>query len=268
MNLFSIWIVHLEDSLETESCLLSQTDSTSAAGWIKKSNFADTSEEAVQLTTARKLASILIDSETCIYSQWFQGDENQIADALSRDFHLTNDELTSLILTFIPEQAPFGLTILPVPPEIYSWLICLLRNQPSNQQWLQEPIRSKLWLGNATFLTSNQLESKMIPTSTILTDSKSTEFLEHSQTQSGRIDLILKNLVKTNQNSASPPSNAWHRPTEWLEDLTQHLTPMENLLSFYQDNSEATPIPIHHQNNKQPLQVRSLDNFTKWPQLN
>lgn len=84
---------------------------------------------------ARKLASLVIDTETCLYSQWFPGDENQIADALSRDFHLNDDDLTHLIVHSIPTQAPFGFKIFPIPLEVYSWVICLLHNQPSKQQW-------------------------------------------------------------------------------------------------------------------------------------
>jgi len=40
-TLTTIWMDFLNDGLPSESCLLSQTDSTSAAGWLKKSNFSD-----------------------------------------------------------------------------------------------------------------------------------------------------------------------------------------------------------------------------------
>jgi hypothetical protein len=150
--MISIWIESLDGTIEEDSCILSQTDSTSATGWLKKINFADSEGEIVQLTTARKLASTVIESNSCLYSQWFEGEENQIADALSHDFHLMNSELTYLILDSIPEQTPFGLIIYPVPLDIYSWLICLLHNQPSKMPWSQEPIRSKLWLGQVHYL--------------------------------------------------------------------------------------------------------------------
>jgi len=242
--MIAIWVDFLENGIEDESCLLSQTDSTSAAGWIKKSNFADSGDEIVQLNTARKLASIVIDSNSCLYSQWFEGEANQIADALSRDFHLTDPELTCLILHSIPEQAPFGLKIYPVPPEIYSWLICLLRNQPFKALWSQEPTRSKLWLGRDTSLTFIPLESPTMNTLINSTPYKDTAFLEHSHTPSEQIDLIQKNLIQTNQNTASPPSNAWHRPTDWQVDPILLSTPMENLHFFYSDNSEAMQTTI------------------------
>jgi hypothetical protein len=36
-----IWIDILSNNIKHESCILSQTDSSSAAGWLRKSNFAD-----------------------------------------------------------------------------------------------------------------------------------------------------------------------------------------------------------------------------------
>jgi hypothetical protein len=109
--LITIWMDFLNDGLPSESYLLSQTDSTSAAGWLKKSNFSDSSDEIVQLITARKLASMIIDSDCCLYSQWFPGKQNDVSDACSREFHLSDSELTELILTSVPHQVPFGFII-------------------------------------------------------------------------------------------------------------------------------------------------------------
>jgi hypothetical protein len=197
------------DSIPIESCVLSQTDSTTAAGWINKSNFTESKDEIVQLYTARKLASIIIEAESCLYSQWFQGDDNQVADSLSRDFHLNDSELTTFILNSIPEQVPFGFKIQPVPPpEIYSWVTCLLRNQPSTQQWSQEPIRSKLWLGRGTLDTLIQSKSTTMTTSNNSTIYKNNESWVHSLMPLEQIDFIVQNLITTNPNFVHPPLNA------------------------------------------------------------
>jgi hypothetical protein len=39
--------------IEPEFCLLSQTDSTTTMGWLKKLNFGDRPDEAIQLATAQ-----------------------------------------------------------------------------------------------------------------------------------------------------------------------------------------------------------------------
>jgi hypothetical protein len=66
--LVTIWMNYLHGDITSESCILSQTDSTSATGWLKKSNFTDANNQIVQLTTARKIAYIILDLDSCLYS--------------------------------------------------------------------------------------------------------------------------------------------------------------------------------------------------------
>jgi hypothetical protein len=83
--------------LGPESCLLSHTDSSSASEWLHKSNFTDKMDETIQLITTRKLADLLIESESNLYSQWFPGDENSVSDSLFRDFHIPDAHLSFLL---------------------------------------------------------------------------------------------------------------------------------------------------------------------------
>jgi hypothetical protein len=78
--MITIWINMLSNKISEESCLLSQTDSTSASGWLHKTNFADREDENVQLTTASQLANISIRTRSCLYSQCFKGDDNVVSD--------------------------------------------------------------------------------------------------------------------------------------------------------------------------------------------
>ncbi len=71
-SVISIWIDIFYNNINVEDCLLSQTDSTTAAGWLKKSNFSDqitASEASIRLIIARKLATMIMDSSTRLYSQ-------------------------------------------------------------------------------------------------------------------------------------------------------------------------------------------------------
>lgn len=65
----TIWIENLDQSIEEESCILRQTDSSSATGWLRKSNFSDTDDEIVQMTKAHHLAYIMLSCKSCLYSQ-------------------------------------------------------------------------------------------------------------------------------------------------------------------------------------------------------
>jgi hypothetical protein len=59
----NIWVDFFHDTIEQESCLLSQTDSSSAMGWLQKSNFSKRLDENLKLSIARKPAKLLIKSE-------------------------------------------------------------------------------------------------------------------------------------------------------------------------------------------------------------
>jgi hypothetical protein len=52
--LFTLWVDILVGLVDPESCLLSQTHSASAAGWLWEYKFSDMAEEMVQLTMARQ----------------------------------------------------------------------------------------------------------------------------------------------------------------------------------------------------------------------
>ena len=56
------------------------------------------------------------------YSQWFAGKFNDVSDALSRDDNRSDDELTSILRSFVPLQVPSHFDIVTLPNEIFSWL--------------------------------------------------------------------------------------------------------------------------------------------------
>jgi hypothetical protein len=105
------------------------TDSTTAEGWMCKSNFNEVSKDPVQATvstaTTRHHAILLMDAEIKGCSQWFAGKLNNVADALSRDLHQDDNELTSIpiLCLHFPQQMPTNFKISPLPNEINSWLI-------------------------------------------------------------------------------------------------------------------------------------------------
>ena len=148
------WIDHIEGNLPTLSCVLSGTDSTTAEGWLRKSNFVSHGEKdadvAVKLATARKLADMLIETNTMLHSQWFQGKRNPEADSLSRDADLSDADLTKLLLSSPECQLPSNFRIAPLPNEIASWIVSQARTLPVRKQLLQRPLpRSTLSRGAA-----------------------------------------------------------------------------------------------------------------------
>jgi hypothetical protein len=63
------------------------TDSSTAEGWMRKTNFIEMGDNAIQAATrvnaAQYHARIFMDGNIKGYSQWFRGKQNNVADALS-----------------------------------------------------------------------------------------------------------------------------------------------------------------------------------------
>jgi len=112
--IINIWVDIFHGVLDPKSCLLSQTDSSSASGLLHKTNFADKIDEAIQLATASKLATLLLESDSSLYSQLFPGKKTSVSDSFSHDFKIPDSHLSFLLESYFPEQARFGLRILPL----------------------------------------------------------------------------------------------------------------------------------------------------------
>jgi len=139
------------------------TDSTTSAGWIRKSNFKEEGgdvnpiEATVQIEVACHHTTLFINANIKEYSQWFEGKRNQVADALSREFDRTNDDLTNTLRLFCPSQLPKHFEIVPLPIVIVSWLTSLLQKLPMKEQLQEKHTRAKLDCGDDSNIISCQL---------------------------------------------------------------------------------------------------------------
>ncbi len=213
----------------------------------------DKADENIQLATARKLANILIESESNLFSQWFPGDDNKIADSLSCNFHISDAHLSFLLESHLLEQAPFGLKLLPLTPDVISWLTCLLRSELLKEQWLREPMQSKFVLG----LDSNHIYNKVDCSLThILTTSpmtKRSKFSVPLLTPSERANFVLKHvLTQSSQIESKLPWTTWLRPFHWPVEPALISTMTKNLHTFYNVNSVGMPPPTTHPSHKRP----------------
>ncbi len=86
------------------------TDSTTAKGWIRRTNFIEQRDDDIQakaqVVGARHHACLFMDGNVKGYSQWFPGKKNNVANALSQDWHRSNKELTKILQSHFPEQMP------------------------------------------------------------------------------------------------------------------------------------------------------------------
>ena len=125
------WIDILENNTTPLDRILSQTDSFTNEGWLRRSNVMKSTESNLQtrekLKWARDHSSRTLDDELKEYSQWFPGKENEVVDALSRDDHISDQQLTFLLFSIIPQKMSPNFKISPLPPVIVSTLLAILQ---------------------------------------------------------------------------------------------------------------------------------------------
>ena len=161
-SMVGCWLDIIEGRVPRHSCYLAMTDSSSCSGWIHKSNFT-TTDQSFHAAIAELLATIFLDAESTLYSQHFRGIWNVIADSLSRDFHLTDKNITSLLKSLFPQQIPHNFRILPLPPTIISWINCQLLAMP--EKLPEHPAQMPSSIGRG--VDGNNLSRKLRSTETI-----------------------------------------------------------------------------------------------------
>ena len=133
------------------------TDSSTSKGWAQKTNFSMIPEEvdcqvnrveaSTRISVARTFADLCISADICHFSQLFPGNENDVSDALSRDHDRSDEELTKILHSHVPEQMPQHFEIVPLPQAIASWLTSLLLMLPVKTQLQERRTRTKLGHG-------------------------------------------------------------------------------------------------------------------------
>jgi hypothetical protein len=132
--------------------ILSQGDSVSAAKWLASSSFDD--DCPTHLAIARSFADFSLSRGIDHYTQWFPGKENAVADSLSRDFALSDEEVTKLIQRHHSPLVLQSFRIIPLPGTIISCIGELLRRLPSTKLLPTQPTPSAIAAGAATNASS------------------------------------------------------------------------------------------------------------------
>jgi hypothetical protein len=240
------WIDIIAGRLNSGDCSLSMTDSTTAEGWMHKTNFRESEEDQVQIDTrievARKFALDFTIHGIKSYSQWFPGKENIVADALSRDDDRSDDELTSILYCLAPHQMPNHFEIVPLPNEIVSWLTSLLSKLPVKEQYRETHTRSSLGRGVDGLNIAHQLDLP-IPTLTDSTNISASSSWEPLPWLCAKDDsrVSMEHWLKA---QSAVPSQMWFRPSGRMDGPIQPKTRIWSLDGFYTDCSEPSRMKI------------------------
>lgn len=210
--------IQLEYDHHPFPCSNDITDNTSTASWMNKSNF-DPNSHPINNAIARWNAENLIRKNASCYSQYLPGSANDIADSLSRDFHLTNEQLIALFNNANPPYLPKKqMEIIKLPVELTSWIASLAQLQPKKRElnWGRTP--STLARGIIGWHGSNSSEP-MIPIFSHKHPSKKYEYSAHSCTPSEEVTSI-PTTIKLKAKPRKRPSIMWQRPSSQVVGST------------------------------------------------
>ena len=110
--------------------VLAFSDNSSAVGWLYHSTFQPSTHNHHD-KLARHLARELFIRQATLHPEHIPGKHNDVADSLSRDFHLTTPELTNFLLRL--PQAPSTLRIVTLPQTLSSWIASTLGSMPQKE---------------------------------------------------------------------------------------------------------------------------------------
>ena len=153
-SLVGFWIDIIEGRMETQDCILAVGDSTTAMGWLRRTNFREKDKNdrdwIAKQKVGRKVANLILDNEVVLYRQWIAGDLNWLADSLSRDaLYLSKKSHTYFLKHFFADQLPANFHLREVPKEIGYFISSTLELLPEIELRSKQPKPSKLLLGNA-----------------------------------------------------------------------------------------------------------------------
>ena len=238
-TLVTLWLDILQDDTHPESCILSQMDSTSTAGWLCKSCFKET-DQLLKMKISRKLTHVTMQADCMLYSQWFEGKKNVVADALSHAFHLSDTSLTSHFLSSFLKQPSHALKLSPLLKEISCWMTFLLPKMTKHMQLSQQPMMVKPEPGTDGVSTMTPLVLATTPSLTTCPKNTATQSWGALQPPSIELDGVMNDLKCSWRAQYTRLSTMWVRPFGLMTRLTPDWTREAMWHSFYNANTEPT----------------------------
>ena len=201
--------------------ILSFTDNSSTLSWLFRANFDPSSHEAHE-TVARSLAWLCTSNNTSLFSQHISGIRNSIADTLSRDFHLSNSDLTEIILSHLPKQVHSQFKIVSHPRDISSWMHSLKPGNRTKAVSIKPRTKDSLQILRNGETTLRTLDSEMYGYDPSVQQTR-TSWLQGSQEKLDRTRMAKSSAKRSSWPTPwQPPSVLFQRPFEKMHFKTQH----------------------------------------------
>ena len=259
VQVVSIWIDMLDGAIYSQDCLLAMGDNTTAAGWCKRTNFRENNEAdtdwMVKQKVARKLASLVLDKEAVLYTQWFKGISNVVTDSLSRDLYFLSPSSHETFLRKTASiQLPNNFKIHQVPNKVSCFITSILQQLPVKTQRLKQQKASELAHSKFGNLSSTVLASQNPYIWKDLTCSSKILSCLPSLTPCESVP-TLQDVVNTWwREQSTPPCHMWHRPSGQTTGMTQDWTQTVRHASYSTSSGEHTKTKTVPERNKKLFQ--------------
>ena len=185
----------------------------------------DPHEAPIHDAISRFHACFMMSLKACHYSQHLPGIENVVTDCLSRDFHLSDVQITAMLTSVHPFLENLEIKIVQVPDEVTSWIASLAQLKPVLSGSLEARSPSTLAAGISGWTSSTGSTSTMTPiwrnsahptsyASAVLSSMQDVEVTLGEPDPLGKSPLPLP----------SRPSIMWRRPSSQILGRTQQRT--------------------------------------------
>jgi hypothetical protein len=224
-------IITIELSLQNDTHnneqihIMAFTDNSSALGWMYHSTFNPVKDKGHD-KLARYLAFLLFKQEATLHSEHIPGHHNTISDSLSRDFHLTNTQLTSL-LTSHPStstQVPNFFRIHDLKSPTISWIASLVDSKTPTKGSPPEPSPSSIAQPSASTDSYIGATSPQTPSSTPSPPKSASSSPPLTPTMCEETDTNTQTKRDYKDRLSLPPSQTWFRPSGRTFGLTRLMT--------------------------------------------
>ena len=176
----------------------------------------------------------------CNYSQHLPGRLNIIADSLSRDFHLSDKQLISMLTSLHPSLSPSQIKMVPPLTEIISWIASMAQRWPGKRESPKVPTRSKIAAGISGW-DSNTASSSMTP---IWKNSTVQEKYGSAVLSCMQCDEVILGEVDPKSSSKAPlrerPLTMWQRDLYQVVGAVQSSAPSARFTPTSNDKREVT----------------------------
>ena len=188
----------------------------------------DTSPEdyRARCLVARKLARVVLNSKTLLYSQHLPGKFNIIADSLSRDFEIPANQLSSHLLSLFPTQLAQDFRISPLPPAISCFIGSILSELPKGKRLPKAHTTSEVCLGGNGKNVSKGWDSAIISSLMDMGREKGTSYSPASPTLEAILDEERNRCL---QDMSKVPLEIYPRRFATLDIQTQPSTSKEKI---------------------------------------